>query len=261
MALGIDDQLDVTESDVSDISFASAEARYALLRARRMRLVLHIVGMAVVLLAALAFAVVVHASRQTGSGIVDALRHDSGPPQSLNIDPVGSPDAKVQVVAVLPTGSDCHSGVAKFLSDVATLHPDQIRVEYKSLDEFSETELSSKVGQVCAAILINDTANFTLDKNGKSTAVSLVGNEPTNYKMSDVGDALTQVYTTQYGAPDAPLYQIEQKTKCGTCPSDVPSEDSHDQHGAPGNPPSIPETKEAAEVVLPGKLPAIKGLD
>ena len=260
MALGIDDRLDVTESDISDISFASAEARYALLRARRMRLVLHVVGMVVVLLAALAFALAIHASHQTGGGIMATLQHDSGPPQSLNIDPVGSPDAKVQVVAVLPTGSDCHSGVAKFLSDVATLHPDQIRVVYRSLDEFSKTELATKVGQVCAAILINDTASFTLDKNGKPTAVSLVGNEPTNYKMSDVGDALTQAYTTQYGAPDAPLYQIEQK-KCGTCPSEVPGEDSHDQHGSPGTPPSVPETKEAVEVILPGKLPAIKGLD
>ncbi len=255
MTLGIDDQLDIPESEISDISFASAEARYALLRARRMRLVLHIAGMVLVLAAAVAFLLVVRSARQSGSDIVATLKGESKTPQPLGIDPVGSPDAKVQVVAVLPSGSDCHSGVAKFLSDVATTHPDEFYIVYKSLEEFSQTELSNKVGQVCAAILINDAATFTLDKDGTPTSVTLVGNEPTNYKMSDVGDALTQVYTKEYGAPTEPLYQLEKK--CGSCPGPGGADDggSHTQHEAPA------EVKEPIQITLPGKLPDIKGIE
>lgn len=254
MTLGIDDRLDIPESEISDITFASAEARYALLRARRMRLVLHIAGMVLALAAALTFLLVARSARKSGGDIVATLKGEHKPPQSLGIDPVGSPDAKVQVVAVLPAGSDCHSGVAKFLSDVATAHPDEFYIVYKGLEEFSQTELSNKVGQVCAAILINDTATFTLDKDGRPTSVTLVGNEPTNYKMSDVGDALTQVYTKEYGPPTEPLYELEKK--CGSCPTAGAADGgAHDQHEEPA------ETKEPIEITLPGKLPNIKGIE
>jgi hypothetical protein len=254
MSLGLNDEpLELPESEVSDITFASAEARFELLRARRFRLVLHIVGMVVVLLAALIFSLVVRARRTDGSTVASSLLGVSNhTPAKLNIAPVGAEDAKVQVLAILPAGSDCHSGVAKFLSDTATAHPDEIHVSFVSMEEFSNDKLKDKIGQVCAAILINDKATFEIMKHGKLANVSLIGSEPTNYKMSDVGEALTQVYTKEYGAPAEPIYKLETKT-CGggSCAAG---------HGdGSGEGPATNEEDDAPiDITLPGKLPAIK---
>jgi hypothetical protein len=254
MSLGLNDEpLELPESEVSDITFASAEARFELLRARRFRLVLHIIGMVLVVLAALVFSLVIRARRTDGGSVASSLLGGGPhPPASLNIDPVGSEDAKVQVVAVLPAGSDCHSGVAKFLSDTATAHPDEIHVSFVSMEEFSNDKLKNKIGQVCAAILINDKATFEIMKHGKLASVSLIGSEPTNYKMSDVGEALTQVYTKEYGAPAEPIYKLETPT-CGdgSC--------SSAGHGGGAEGPSASQEDDAPiDITLPGKLPAIK---
>lgn len=257
MTLGIEDErLDLPESEISDISFASAEARYALLRARRLRLVLHLAGMVLVLAVALTATLAIHSRRRGGEGVMASLTGNPQKPVSLGIAPVGSATAKVQVLAILPTGSDCHSGVAKLLSDVATLRPDEFRVEFKGMDEFSNAELSKMVGQVCAAIVINGKTDFELAKDGKIRRVSLVGTEPTNYRLGDVGEALTLAYTEHYGAPGEPIYQLQTAAACGsggaTC-----SDSSHTHGGTQAQ----PEPKEPIEVILPGKLPAIQGLD
>jgi len=257
MTLGIEDpQLDLAESEISDISFASAEARYALLRACRLRLVLHLAGMALVLSVALTAALVIHSRRQPDGGMVAALTGHSRQSPSLGIPPVGSETAKVQVLAILPSGSDCHSGVAKLLSDVATLRPDEFRVEFKAMGEFTNEELNKLVGQVCAAIVINGKTDFDLPRDGKPRRVSLVGTEPTNYRIGDVGEALTLAYTEHYGAPGEPIYQIQTTPTCGSVNC---SAEGH-THGDGGGH-AQPEPRTPIEVILPGKLPAIQGLD
>jgi hypothetical protein len=255
-----DDRLDMPECEISDISFASAEARYALLCARRLRLVLHILGMVLVLSVALVVSLVIQSRRQgNDDGVIATLTGHSNQPVSLGIDPVGSENAKVQVLAILPADSDCHSGVAKLLSDSATLRPDEIRVVFKAMGEFSNDELDKLVGRVCAAVVINGKTDFELPKDGKPRRVSLVGTEPTNYRLGDVGEALTQVYAEQYGPPSEPIYQIQQTSACGGGGGTCSSGDGHG-HEVSGET-AQPEEKEPVEVILPGKLPAIKGLD
>ena len=248
------DSLEPDENEVSDIAFASAEARFELLRARRLRLVLHIAAMALVLLAATTTAVALLARRGYGLGDGSAFGDSRNTPPKLNIAPVGSEDAKVQVVAVLPGGSDCHSGVAKFLTDIATARPEEIRVEFVSIDEFSVTkpDLQRKIGQPCAAVVINEDVNFRFRVAGKERSVTLVGNEPANYKMADVGEALTQVYKARYGDPGEPLYKLEPTCASGgTCQAD------HDHPAGESAPPEV----EPAPIALPSKLPPIRGIE
>jgi hypothetical protein len=268
MALGLNEPpLELPEDEISDITFASAEARFELLRARRLRLVMHICAMVVVLLVATVFALIVHTRRAQGESVGSALLGDEhpGPPKTLGIDPIGTPDAKVQIVAILPAGSDCHSGVAKFLSDVVTAHKDQMYVEFKAMEEYSQTELAKKIGQICAAVVINEKTGFTVDKGGKPTQVSLIGNEPTNYKMSDVGQAIRQEYVKAYGEPAAPLYQLETKgCGAGSCAAgDGGHDDGHGDDGHSGAPGQADEAKDDApiEIQLPGKIPEIKGME
>jgi hypothetical protein len=87
--------------------------------------------------------------------------------------------------------------------------------------------------------------------------VSLVGTEPTNYRLGDVGEALTLAYTEHYGPPAEPLYQ-PQAAACGsggtTCSGGAHAHDDGGQQAQP-------EPREPIEVILPGKLPAIRGLD
>jgi hypothetical protein len=262
MPLGLNDnELELSESEVSDITFASAEARFALLRARRLRLVMHIAAMAVVLLASTAFSVVIHVRGADGHGTIKDLiggGSDGVPP--VDIGPIGSEDAKVQIVAVLPGGSDCHSGVAKLLSDVAMARPEEIRVEFISVDDFAkeQPELQVKIGQPCAAVVINEEVDFKFLVGGKIQAVHLVGNEPANYKMSNVGDAITQVYRKHYGAPGEPIYTLEAKGcgEGGTCG------DEHSSHTGQEKETNVPPREvpqDPIKVELPGKLPPIKG--
>ncbi|MBT7301915.1 MAG: hypothetical protein HN849_20485 [Victivallales bacterium] len=264
MPLGLNDnELELSESEVSDITFASAEARFALLRARLLRLVMHIAAMAVVLLASTAFSVVVHV-RGVDKVFEDPLGGGSSDVPPVDIDPIGSEDAKVQIVAVLPGGSDCHSGVAKLLSDIATARPEEIHVKFVSVDDFSkeEPDLQVKIGQPCAAIVINEEVDFKFLVGGKIETVHLVGNEPANYKMSDVGDAITQVHRKHYGDPGEPIYTLETKgcgkgegggegAKCG---------EDHTGEEKTTNVPPREVPQDPIKVELPGKLPPIKGL-
>lgn len=247
------ERLGLPEDEVSDISFASAEARYALLCARRLRLVMHVVGMVLVFALSLVAALVIHSRRQADGGVMGAIMGQPQQPVSLGIDPVGSPDAKVQVLAILPADSDCHSGVAKLLSDVATARPEEFYVEFKALGEMDRGELDRLVGQVCAAIVVNDKTSFTLEKDGRTKQVSLIGTEPTNYRLGDVGEILAQVHAGIYGDPGEPIYHLQPSATCDTGCTTAGHDHGHGHEQA--------EPREPIEVILPGRLPAIQGLD
>jgi len=262
MPLGLNDnELDLSESEASDITFASAEARFALLRARRLRLVIHIAAMTVVLLASTAFSLAIHVRGGDIRRVLDPKGSPEEPPP-VDIPPIGSKDAKVQIVAVLPGGSDCHSGVAKLLSDIATARPEEIHVVFVSVDNFAKEQpaLQTKIGQPCAAIVINEEVDFKFLVEGEIQTVHLVGNEPANYKMADVGDAITQVHKKHYGDPGEPIYTLEKKG-CGS--EEKSCDDGHASHSGAEKTTNVPPRevpKDPIEVKLPGKLPPIRGL-
>lgn len=216
--IGMDDsQLSVVEKEALGECFASAEARFEYEKARRVRRVALLVGSVVVLIGFGVFMYWLGGGRRftSGGGDAKAVTSGDGKHKPLDAKPVGSPEAKVQVIAIMPEGSDCHSGVAKFLADTATKHLDKIRVEYTTMREYGEKKLENQVGSVCAAILINGKSSFGVTCEGKTRTVSLVGTEPTHYSMNDVGEALSHVFTQEYGDPGEPIFEVAGGGKCG----------------------------------------------
>ena len=257
--IGMDDhQLSVVEKEALGECFASAEARFEYEKARRLRQVLSWVGGTIALVG---FGVFMYwlgscgqartADGQGSGGASGTVAH-----KPLDAKPVGSAQAKVQVLAILPEGSDCHSGIAKFLADTATKHPEQIRVEYSTIAEYGEKKLESQVGSVCAAILINGVASFEVTCAGKARKVSLVGTEPTHYSTADVGEALTSVFVQQYGDPGEPIFVLPAGATCGaaggaTCTSATNPGAAGDKSGS-GATSAAPATPDSGPIELPG---------
>ncbi len=201
---GMDDQQwSVAEHEASAECFASAEARFEYEKARRLRRVAVLLGGAVALVV---FGIAMYRLGRGGSPSDHDAGHAAEAPAALGVDPVGSPDASVKILAIVPAGSDCHSGIIAFLKDVAGKQPDRIRAEFTTMEAYGNDNLTAVVGQVCAAVLINGSSEVTIQHDGKDRRLSLVGTEPTHYTLADVGAAITAVYTVHYGAPAEPLY-------------------------------------------------------
>ena len=245
---GMDDQQwSVAEHEASAECFASAEARFEFEKARRLRRVGLLLGGAVALIV---FGVFMYRLGRGGAASDHDAGHAAEAPAALGVDPIGSPDASVKVLAIVPAGSDCHSGIIAFLKDVATRQPDRIRAEFTTMEAYGSDNLTALIGQVCAAVLINGSSEVTIQHDGKDHRLSLVGTEPTHYTLADVGAAITAVYTAHYGAPEEPLYDA------AACSG--PGGDSCS--GPPGAPGAAGQTP-GEPLVLPGfremqRLPA-----
>lgn len=243
--IGMDDrQLSVVEKETLGECFASAEARFEFEKARRVRRVALFVVSVVALVGFGVFMYWLGGGRRLTAAAGDgkgAVAGDAGH-KPLNAKPIGSPQAKVQVVAILPEGSDCHSGVAKILSDAATKRPDKIRVEFTTMREYGEKKLEHQVGSVCAALLINEKSSFQVTCEGKSRTISLVGTEPTHYSKADVGEALTAVYVEQYGDPGEPIVEAPAGAKCSHGDAGGKSCSGPPAAGAAGTPAAVDDT-------------------
>ncbi|MBN2452565.1 MAG: hypothetical protein JXR77_19430 [Lentisphaeria bacterium] len=249
--VGMDDQQrEVIAKEALGESFASAEARYAYERARRLRVVLRLGG-GLVFLVLFGFAMYRLGGGGRGAAGEDAVEdggsqlHGSGP---LNLEPVGSPQAKVRVLAVVPTGSGCHAGIIQFLTEMVSRHPDRLRAEFVSMSGYGNEKLRAKIGMECAAVLVNEEATFELDVDGEKRKVSLIGTEPTHYTLGDVGEVITAVYRGVYGEPESPLYQVTAEQ--------APGKASSTQNTGAPSPSASPYPdngeKPAEEIPLPG---------
>lgn len=247
--VGMDDrQLSVVEKEVLGEHFASAEARFEYEKARRLRRVAMVVGGLLALVAFGAFMYRLGGGGQVTGTPAGTAGHGTGADsKSLDVKPVGSPQAKVQVLAIVPAGSDCHSGIIKFLAETAEKQTDKIRVEFTTMEAYGQDKLSQKVGSVCAAVLINGQSQFTVTCEGKERSVSLVGTEPTHYSLVDVGEALTSVYVKEYGDPGKPIFEAPPGSTCGgvgsTCNGPEGTAKSATGDGAP-EPLELPGFKE-----------------
>jgi hypothetical protein len=206
--VGIDDQqLEVIERELEGHSFATAEARWAYERARRIRIVARSAA-AVVLLAAFGWGM--YRLGGGGKAAVQAETEHShgGGEEYVKIDPIGSPNAKLKITAILPAGSECHSEIVDFLTKAAQARPENIRVEINNMEQYSDKELTDTVGSVCAAILVNGGAEFDVEFEGKPKHVSLVGTIPTHYTLGDLGLVITAQYKKFYGDPGEPIVEV-----------------------------------------------------
>lgn len=206
--VGIDDQqLEVIERELEGHSFATAEARWAYERARRVRIVVRGVA-ALVFLAVFGWGMYRLGGGGKEAPAADAGHTHGGGEQAVKIDPIGSPDAKLKITAILPAGSDCHSEIVDFLSKTAQGRPDTIRVEINNMEQYSDEQLTNTVGSVCAAILVNERAEFDVNFEGRPKHVSLVGTVPTHYTLGDLGLVITAEYKRIYGDPGEPIVEI-----------------------------------------------------
>jgi hypothetical protein len=225
-----DRQLSVVEREALGECFDSAEARYEYEKALRLRRVLKSVGAVVGLVAFGVFMYWLGGGRrlQADSGGASPTDDGHGHQGKQDVQPVGSPEAKVKVLAILPVGSDCHSNIVKFLTETATKRQDQIRVEFTTMDAFGTKKLEQQVGASCAVVMINGTAAFEVVSKGEKRQISLVGTEPTHYSVADVGEALTSVFIKEYGDPGEPIYTAPAGGACGG-----PASGGHGHAGGP----------------------------
>ena len=200
-----DDQLQVIERESVGETFASAEARYAYEKAKRLRTVLRTVS-GILGLAVFGAAMYWLGGGGRGGAIGGDSGGGGGAIARLNVPPVGSPTAKVQILAVVPAGTDCHSGIIKFVGDMAKEFPDRLRAEFMSMDEYGEDALVAKLGEVCAAVFVNGKSAYEGGTAGAKRTISLMGTETTHYSLADVGAVITHVYRLEYGDPPVPLY-------------------------------------------------------
>ena len=121
---------------------------------------------------------------------------------------VGSPEAKLKIVCILPDGVECHDGVLTVLKRAANTRPAKIRLDFKYMSEYAPGELDDLVGTTCAAVQINGKFDFTLKLRKGMRDVRLVGTVPMNYTLHQLGEALQQVYESVHGDPGEAVYVL-----------------------------------------------------
>jgi len=230
----------VLRREAEEPVFRSVAAREEFERARRLRLVKRVALGAILLIAWSLVMFRLGRGRETHEHVevADAKGH------VVKLDPLGPPSAKVKVECVIPADSDCHTPVIQFLTQTSEKWPDHIRVEFRSMSNFSEDELTEKLGSVCAGVLINGTTDFELNEDGLKRHASLIGTIPTHFMLWDLGEALAQVYVKQYGDPGEPIYELPDSAK----------EEAKRRKASPQAEP--PETQE-----LDFKLPAVQEIE
>lgn len=247
--IGMDDQQrELVEQEALGMDFTSAEAYYAYQKARRLRLVIRYVG-GILLLAGFGYAMFLLGGGRGRSGTEAAATERAGNgPNKLNIKPIGSPDAKLRITVVLPAGSDCHESIVRFITEVAQRHPDEMYADFHSMDSFTDKELSAKIGQVCAAVLVNGKTEFDHMKEGKLCHhISLIGTVPTHYSLGDLGVAINQEYQKAYGAEKGSPVDLSKFKP--SCMLDSHGEGPH-AHGGEAE----DKLEESLDITLPGFL-------
>lgn len=205
-----DDQMEVVRREAEGPRFRSEAARWEYERLRRQRVVVR-VTLGLLILIGWSYGLYRFARRGSESH-PDSAEH-SGCSSASGIAAVGSSSAKVRVQCILPSGSDCHASIVKFLTDTAEKRPDQVRVDFDAMEGYSEKDLTAKIGSFCAGVLINSKAEFDLVLDGKPSRVSLIGTAPTHYSLYEVGEALQSVYVQVYGPSDEKVYALPEGEK------------------------------------------------
>ena len=116
---------------------------------------------------------------------------------------LGSKDAKVDVLAVLPLDTDCHGTNIEYLRRLAEAHPEHIHVRFVNFHSDAGQRLSS-----CAAIFIDGKE---VQKDAAGCPVELTGPAGENYSLEDLRAVLQARLDQAYGsaAPQIPPTGLE----------------------------------------------------
>lgn len=131
----------------------------------------------------------------------------------LHNQTLGAPDAKVDVLLVVPLNIDCHAPTIEYLKKIAGVCGAQVRVKFLELRSPEAKELFKKASKdVCATVFINGKYQAT---NLAGNAIAFTGPLGDRYVLDDLRAAITTEMKKAYGdaalaLPDAPAVEMKQ---------------------------------------------------
>lgn len=174
-----------------------------------------IIAVAVVAVLSLAFLAAV--LTVTVRGDKPARQAKPGPYAHLDRTSTGDPSAKVQVLAILPLRTDCHSPSIAYLLAAAKEHPEQLRVRFIDRRLPHGEEELKRLGLHCASIVCNGRTTSTLPDGRK---IRLEGGPDEQYGLEDLRIVLQGLMDQAYGEgvvvlPDVSVAQTRPSSPAG----------------------------------------------
>jgi len=113
---------------------------------------------------------------------------------------LGSPDAKVKVVAFIPGASGCGNETALFLKQVAEANKDKLQVEIVDFESQAGSEYQSDLGASCAGLMINGKQMIEItDDEGKKRTLDFTSNLGESYSENELLLGLDAEFEKAYG--------------------------------------------------------------
>ena len=142
-------------------------------------------------------------------------RPASAEPAPLGVEPVGDPEAALQVTCVVGGEYSESLGLIDFLTGAAAEQPSRLRVEFLYRHEAGEFEVIDPECPFCGAVLVNGVTVFTVPHGDDGARVTeLVGTLGADYSVADVAAVLRLEYRSVYGeAPPAGLFRVEDEAQ------------------------------------------------
>jgi len=119
-----------------------------------------------------------------------------GPYAHLDRTSTGDPSAKVQVLAILPLRTDCHSPAIAYLHAAGKEHPRQLCVRFIDRRLRSGEEELKRRGLICASVVCNGRTAFTLPDGRK---IRLEGGPDEEYGLEELRIVLQGLMDQAYG--------------------------------------------------------------
>ncbi|MGQ9461499.1 MAG: hypothetical protein ACUVTP_05075 [Candidatus Fervidibacter sp.] len=111
---------------------------------------------------------------------------------------LGSADAKVKIVAILPPSS-CQAPTIRILDEIVKAEPKRVRVEIYGMDSPKGSQLLQQYGATCASVFINGKTEFTLTSNGETRHVICQKSPGMSYQSTDLIEIVHMELKRLYG--------------------------------------------------------------
>jgi len=140
---------------------------------------------------------------------------------------MGSPTAKVKVIAVLPP-SECQIPTLLVLDEIAKADPKRVRVEIYSMASPKGMQILRQYGATCASVFINGKTEFTLTSDGETRYVVCQKTPGMSYQSTDLIEIVHMELKRLYGRgfDEATLKKLREKGRqivTGTTHSEAPN--------------------------------------
>ncbi|NOY83021.1 MAG: hypothetical protein GXP31_18640 [Kiritimatiellaeota bacterium] len=132
------------------------------------------------------------AQTEAANDMTTPLAYDIAPAP----EPVGSPDAKVKIVASM---GHCIAPAMKEIAKMVSAWPDKVRAEFYTLESPEGQQVVQTHNASRACVIINDKLEFTIRKDGKEQRVRLEGPPGVEYQLADMVEALRATLQQVYG--------------------------------------------------------------